>query len=162
VGREVGALPLLLVATYRGEEIDRQHPLSTHLPLLVREARALRLDLQPLDRAALRALLGARYALLAGDLERLTAYLQARAEGNPSSSANSSAHSKTSVCCAASRRRGRGAVGIRRCLGVGLPVLLRQVLDRRLARLEEDDHGLLAVAAVIARRSRWRSGRRPA
>ena len=43
------------------------HPLFTLLPLLVREARAARLDLRPLDREAIGALAAARYALTAAD-----------------------------------------------------------------------------------------------
>ena len=38
------ARPALLLATYRADELTRRHPLYALLPLLVREARAARLD----------------------------------------------------------------------------------------------------------------------
>jgi len=49
VARLAATLPLLLLATYRTDELTRGHPLHRLLPLLVREARASRLDLRPLD-----------------------------------------------------------------------------------------------------------------
>src|SRR6185437_6140237 len=82
LGRNLADVPLLLVATYRADELTRRHPLYQLLPLLVREARATRLDLRPLDEAGLRALV-AHYALPHADAHRLVAYLQERAEGNP-------------------------------------------------------------------------------
>jgi predicted ATPase len=38
--------PILLLATYRVDELTRRHPFSQQLPALVREAEALRLDLR--------------------------------------------------------------------------------------------------------------------
>ena len=70
LGRQVADTPLLLLATYRSDELTRRHPLYALLPLLVREARAERLDLRPLDPAGLRALV-ADYPLPPTDDERL-------------------------------------------------------------------------------------------
>ena len=55
--------PILLLVTYRGDELTRRHPFAVQLPALVREADGLRLDLQRLDATALRALVAARYRL---------------------------------------------------------------------------------------------------
>ena len=55
--------PILLLATYRVDELTRRHPFSQQLPALVREAEGLRLDLRRLDADALRALVAARYRL---------------------------------------------------------------------------------------------------
>src|SRR5207302_1809064 len=63
LARQLAALPLLLVATYRADELTRRHPLYQLLPTLVREARATRLDLRPLDRAAIGALAAAHHPL---------------------------------------------------------------------------------------------------
>ena len=63
VARGIDELPLLLVATYRGEDVDRRHPLAALVPLLVREAPTERLGLRPLDTAAAQALVRARYDL---------------------------------------------------------------------------------------------------
>src|SRR5215204_3114744 len=61
-------------------EVTARYPAGPGLPpLLVREARAQRLDLRPLDEGALRALAGAE-ALPPADAARLVAYLRERAE----------------------------------------------------------------------------------
>ncbi len=54
---------ILLVATYRSDELHRQHPLYEMLPLLVREANAVRLDVHPLDAAGHRELIQSQYTL---------------------------------------------------------------------------------------------------
>ena len=75
--------PLLLLATYRADELTRQHPFYRLLPSLVREADGLRIDLRRLDHEGLRALVAARYAFAPADERRLVEYLQRHAEGNP-------------------------------------------------------------------------------
>ena len=62
---------ILLLATYRVDELTRRHPFSQQLPALVREAEGLRLDLRRLDAQALRALVATRYRLPAEDEARL-------------------------------------------------------------------------------------------
>src|SRR3954447_25902166 len=78
----LATLPLLLVVTYRGDELDRRHPLTALVPQLVREAPTARLDLRPFDADAAGALVRARYDLPAGEAARLAAYLLARTDGN--------------------------------------------------------------------------------
>src|SRR5690242_7489052 len=63
LARDLAGLPLLLLVTYRSDDLTRRHPLYALLPVLVREARAARLALRPLDDAAVRALVADRYAL---------------------------------------------------------------------------------------------------
>ncbi|MFN8511416.1 MAG: hypothetical protein U0841_02225 [Chloroflexia bacterium] len=75
--RDLADLPLLILATYRADELTRRHPLYQLLPTLEREARATRLDLRRLDLAALHALVG-RYAL-AGGRRAAARHLAARA-----------------------------------------------------------------------------------
>ncbi|MGH2603965.1 MAG: ATP-binding protein, partial [Dehalococcoidia bacterium] len=83
LARGIESLPLLLIATYRADELTRQHSLSRLLPVVVREAKAARLDLQPFTGDDLEALIASRYALSPTDERRLLTYLQARAAGNP-------------------------------------------------------------------------------
>ena len=83
LARQLAPLPLLLVATYRADELTRRHPLYQLLPALVREARAARLDLRRLGRDDLRELARARYRLHEPYEARLVAYLDEHAEGNP-------------------------------------------------------------------------------
>ena len=146
LARDVSALPLLLLAVYRTEELTRHHPLFRHLPALVREAGAARLDLPALDDGAVRALLRARYALGAADEARLVAYLRARAEGNPFFAGELL---RTLEEAGLLRAAGDGAWALGDLAGAGVPPLLRQVLEGRLARLGEAARDLLAVAAVV-------------
>ncbi len=145
LARGVADIPLLLLATYRADELTRRHPLYQLLPLLVREVKATRLDLRRLDQGALRTLVTARYPLSPADVARLVAHLHDRTEGNPF------------FIGELLRAMEEGATlwleGTDWVLGdlaaVGVPPLLRQVIDARLDRLGEEARGLLAVAAVI-------------
>ena len=77
------ALPLLVLVTYRSDELTRRHPLYALLPQLAREASAARIDLGRLDDDAILGLVGARYGLAGCRCARVSsAYLQGRAEGN--------------------------------------------------------------------------------
>ena len=73
LARHLPELPLLLIATYRPDEVARSHPLSQLLPALVREAPTERIELRRLDAQALRALLADRYELAIEPEARLAA-----------------------------------------------------------------------------------------
>jgi DNA-binding CsgD family transcriptional regulator len=145
IGRGLGGMALLVLAAYRADEIARAHPLHALLPLLVRETSAARLDLRPLDAAAIGALVAARYALGAADAARLVGYLAGRTEGNP-----------FFVDELLRTLEGDGILrGVADSWALGdlaavpVPPLLRQVIAGRLARLAPETERLLAVAAVI-------------
>ena len=145
LGRGLSELPLLLLTTYRDDELGHTHPLAALLPALVREARAVRLALRPLERAALGALVAARYALAPPDAERLAAYLAGRTEGNPLFAGELL---RTLEGAGTLRREGdRWVLG--NLVGVPVPVLLRQVIAGRLARLGEEAQRRLVMAAII-------------
>src|SRR6185312_3635818 len=76
LARQVPEKRILLVATYRSDEITRRHPLYNLMPLLVREAGAERLDVRPLNESGHRALIESRYALAEPDQRRLERYLE--------------------------------------------------------------------------------------
>ena len=145
LARQVANHRILLVATYRADELHRRHPLYTVLPLLVREAAAERVDVKPLTEAGHRALIQSRYQLNEPDPERLERYLAAHAQGNP--------------FYAGELLRTLEDVGVLRQAGeiwqlgdlerVWVPPLLRQVIEGRLDRLGEAARALLAVAAVL-------------
>jgi class 3 adenylate cyclase/DNA-binding CsgD family transcriptional regulator len=75
LGRRVDALRTLVVATYREDELDRDHPLRLVLGHLVRLRSTSRLRLQPLSESAVAAL-AAQGGIDAHDLYRST-------DGNP-------------------------------------------------------------------------------
>jgi len=147
LARDLAALPLLVLVTYRADELTRDHPLYALLPLLVREAGAGRVDVRPLDAAALQSLVAARYHLTASDTERLVTYLSARAEGN--------AFYTTEVLRALEEDQVLREVEPAQEWALGdlqaapTPALLRQVIDGRLRRLGPEARPLLTFAAVI-------------
>ncbi|MDQ2784194.1 MAG: AAA family ATPase [Chloroflexota bacterium] len=139
------AAPLLILSTYRGDELDRAHPLYQIFPALVREADATRVDLAPLTSDDICSLVHARYALADEDARRLAAYLTVRSEGN-------------ALFCVELLRtlEEEGFLYLRDgdwmlhdLTRARVPLLLRQVIDARLARLGAEADHLLAVAAII-------------
>jgi len=146
LGRQLADVPLLLLVTYRADELTRRHPLSRLLPLLVREARATRVAVRPLREADLRALAG-RYALPPADVDRLAAYLHSRAEGNPLFAGELL---RTLEEDGALLRRAGDGWALGPIAATGVPPLLRQVIDARVDRLGEAARELLTVAAVVA------------
>jgi DNA-binding CsgD family transcriptional regulator/tetratricopeptide (TPR) repeat protein len=80
LGRVVSGERLLVVATYRADELHRRHPLRPVLAALERSERARRIELAPFTRAEL----GAQLEDILGTApdEDLTDRLLARSEGN--------------------------------------------------------------------------------
>jgi len=139
------SLPLLIVVTYRTEEVAAHHPLYTLLPIIVREAQAIRLGLRPIHDEDVRALVEMRYHLPPDDLSRLVMHVQERAQGNP--------FFVTEVLYAIEEEGVLAASDDAWTLGVlaqiGVPALLQQVIEQRLLRVETDSRSLLETAAVI-------------
>lgn len=145
ISRALATRPLLLIATYRTEEVTRPRPLYRLLPVLAHEASAARLTVQPLTDRDVFALIAARYRLAPEDAARLVVYLHDRAEGNPfylsellrALEEGGSLRADADHWIVGDLTRAR------------VPPLLRQVIDGRLARLGEEAQMPLAVAAVI-------------
>src|SRR5918995_1102369 len=144
VARGIDEAPLLLVATYRAEEIDRRHPLAALVPLLVREAPTERLGLRPLDTAAAQELVRARHDLAEPAVQRLSAYLIERTEGHPlfPTELLRSLEEERLI-----ERIAQGA-SAQAIAQTPVPLLLRQIVDDRLSRLSDETAALLTIAAV--------------
>ena len=145
VARRLASEPILLLITYRSDELTRQHPLHWLLPVLVREALAVRIDLSLLGDDDVCALIEHSYQLPPDDTSRLAAYLQARAEGNPFFIGEL----LRSLDGTALSPAAEGGWELGSLADIRVPMLLRQVIDARLARLGTDADVLLSVAAVI-------------
>ncbi|MGN6814248.1 MAG: helix-turn-helix transcriptional regulator [Thermomicrobiales bacterium] len=145
LARQLATVPVLLIATYRDDELTRQHPLYQLLPLLVREAPASRMALRPLPDDAVEALVQARYSLPSPDAARLVAYLHAHAEGNPFDIAEL-LHACEDEGVLTLRDEGWTLGDLAHA---SLPALLRQVIDGRLARLGETAREQLAILAIL-------------
>jgi len=145
LARSLTLRPLLLLVTYCLDELTRRHPLAQLLPLLVREASAVRFALHPLESEDTAALVRARFALPAADTARLVAYLDERAEGNPFFvSELLQTLEEEGLLRPHTGKWVLGELG-----GVLVPPLLRQVIDGRVARLDAKAQAVLAAAAVI-------------
>src|SRR5262249_39497099 len=122
--------------------------LAELLPVLVHEARAVRLHLRPLEPDALRLLVRGRCALAPDDEARLAGHLHRRAGGNPLL-ALELLHALEAG--GVLRGVGCGAWELGPLDGLPLPRAVRQIVGRRVARLGGDAPAQLAVAAVLGR-----------
>jgi DNA-binding CsgD family transcriptional regulator len=145
LGRSLAPQALVLLVTYRADELTRRHPLYQVLPVLVREASALRLSMQPLESQDTEALVERRFAFPAADATRLVAYLDRRGEGNPFFIGEL----LQTLTEARVLRQGEAGWTLGDLAGAQVPPLLRQVIDGRVGRLDDAAQRLLAVAAVI-------------
>jgi predicted ATPase len=136
---------VLLVVTYRADELTRRHPLYTLLPILVREASATRIDLRPLHQEDIAALVRARYRLSEADATQLVVYLTDRSEGNPFFLGELLRTLEEEDVL--QQTDADWSLGV--LAGGQVPPLLRQVIDGRVARLGVVTQQSLAVAAVI-------------
>lgn len=145
VARKLASIPILLLITYRSDEVGRQQPLYWLMPLLVREALAVRIDLSPLGDDDVRDLIHHVYQLTVDDTSRLATHLQARAEGNPFFLGEllRSLHGSVLLPMA------DDGWSLGPLADIRVPVMLRQVIDARLQRLGAEADALLAIAAVI-------------
>ncbi len=138
-------LPLLLVVVFRTDELRADHPLAHALPALIREVQPIRLPLQRLMPSEIQTLVRARYALPYHGERQLVSMLRARSEGNP--------FFLTELLHTLEEERLLNRPDDHWELGdltqVRVPQLLRQVIERRLARLDEESQRLLGLAAVI-------------
>jgi DNA-binding CsgD family transcriptional regulator/tetratricopeptide (TPR) repeat protein len=147
VARRLPAWRLLVVATFRDDELTPRQPLHRVLPLLVREARPLRVDLRRLGKDAIRRLVVERYGLAPPDETRLVDHLQRYAEGNPffvEELLRTLEHER--LVQPAGEGQGWRVADLSR---VPVPSLVRQLIDERVARAGAPVQHLLQVAAVI-------------
>lgn len=145
VAGHIDELPLLLIVTYRVDELTRRHPFYQHLPALIRESGGERLNLRRLDTDELRALVRSQWRLDSANEGRLTDYIERHAEGNPFFATELLRALKDEGILRA--RPGEGALG--ELDRVIVPPLLRQVIDGRVGRMGEEMRIPLAMAAVI-------------
>lgn len=143
--RRIDSSNVLLIGTWRIDELTHDRPLYQLLPHLIREAHAERLDLGPLDDAAVRQMIAGRYQLAPPDESRLVEYVQARAEGNPFfineivrtlEDEDFLQHSDTGW-------------SLRDLERVPVPALVSQIITNRVGRIDRRARDLISLAAVI-------------
>ncbi len=145
LARQLADQRVLILASYRADEVQRHHALHPVLPLLIREARAQRVDVRPLDGAEQRELIQRHCALSEMDEQRLVDYLKERAEGNPLYAGELLRTLEDEEVLAQTE----GAWHLGDLTQVRVPALLRHVIEGRLARLDEQVRSRLQLAAII-------------
>jgi DNA-binding CsgD family transcriptional regulator len=151
VARDVGALPVLIAATYRIDEPAEHHRLPHYLPAMIREANAARLGLQRLTEEDVRALVTGRFALGETEIQRLVAYLSERGEGNPFFMGEL----MRTLAEEGMLRTSKEGWALGDLSKMRVPPLVRQVIAGRLARLDNEAQRLLAIGAVIGQDIHW-------
>ncbi len=145
IGRSIEHQPILLVATWRDDEISRQHPLYQLLPALVRESNAERLELRQLEETHLDELVQARFALADSERHQLVCYLARLGEGNPLF---------TLELLRTLERQGdlqqeNGGWRIVNLTDERVPVLIQQMIERRTSEVSAETLAALQVAAIL-------------
>ncbi len=146
LARRLAGQRIMLVVTWRDDEVTRKHPLHAVLPSLAREPYAVRLDLRHLGVAAVRELIAARYQLTPADAELLTAHVARLSDGNPFFAGELLRALQESGAIV---RDDLGSWRLQQLDGAQVPVLIRQVIDGRLERLGDAARRLLEIAAAI-------------
>jgi DNA-binding CsgD family transcriptional regulator/transcriptional regulator with XRE-family HTH domain/tetratricopeptide (TPR) repeat protein len=145
LARHLGGQRILLVATYRDDEIARAHPLHQLIPVVAREAGAERVKLRPLDESDVRAAVAGRYRMSEPDRHRLIDFLQGRAEGNPLYLWETLRTLEDELLL-----RPEGEQWLLGDLTqFSPPALIRALIENRMARIGDEPRRLLQVAAVL-------------
>ncbi len=145
VARQLAAVPILLLMTYRNNEVHREHLLHRLVPTLVREALAVRIDVSTLSSNEARDLIAHSYRLSNDDATRLADHLIELAQGNAFFLCEL-LRALEGTTLLPVETGGWALCAIER---TPIPVLLRQTIDARVARLGPDAEVLLALAAII-------------
>ena len=145
MARHARGLPLLLVVTYRIDEVIPEHPFYPLLPLIVREGGAERIELRQLTEGDIAGLVRRRYELAEHQVGRLVAYLIVHSEGNPFY-----IHELLRTLEEEQILKVTEAGWVLGDLvSLVVPLLIRQVIAGRSARLNETTREALLIASVI-------------
>ncbi|HUG13856.1 MAG TPA: ATP-binding protein, partial [Thermomicrobiales bacterium] len=139
LARQIGAHRILLIATYRSDELHRHHPLYDLLPLLIRESVAERVEVRRRDAEGHRSLIASRYVMSEEDAARLEQHLHSHAEGNPFFALELLRNLEEEGAL----RQVSGVWSLGDTSRFRIPPLIRQVIERRLARLGDQERSLL-------------------
>ncbi|MEZ4675974.1 MAG: LuxR C-terminal-related transcriptional regulator [Caldilineaceae bacterium] len=142
ITRHIDRLPMLIVATYRSEEIQRNHPLYAFLPVLQRDRPTATIHLTAFAVDDTTRLVESQ---LGACTPGLVSYLHDRAEGHPLFLVEL-LHDLQEQALLTQDQQGRWLPPAQ---DIPVPMLLRQVITQRVARLGEQGETLLAVASVV-------------
>ncbi len=145
IGQRVRDMPLLIFVTYRNDEIRPGQPFYDALLPLVRECGAERIDLRHLKDPDIGKIVEARYALDDADQARLVGILSRRTGGNPLFIIEL----LRSMELADLLRPNGESWHLADQVGTDIPLLVRQLIERRLQLLDPDAREILNLASVL-------------
>lgn len=137
IARTIEGVPLVLVATYRGDELARGHPLRSIIARLERQLAVWRIELAPLDDKEMERFIA--QALPGRDTlsPEIANAIRRNADGNP--------------LFAEELLRNALALG-KRLHSRDLPRSLREAVAGRLGQLSQPERSILVSAAAVGRR----------
>jgi DNA-binding CsgD family transcriptional regulator len=145
VSRSTEREPLLLVVTFRDDELGRQDPLWNLMPAIARESSGERIELRPLDDSAVSSLVREQFDLSDEAVATLVSYLMLRADGNPL---------YTIELLRTLEREGvlrfdGGSWQLGDLERVTVPALVLQMVERRMMELSDQARVALQVASIV-------------
>jgi class 3 adenylate cyclase len=143
LARRLTALPVLVLVTYRSDELHRRHPFMPTLQAWRRSGAAEIVALEPLRAAGVAEMIS---SILATDQvdPALSELMYRRTEGNP--------FVLEEMLREAPEKPGELGAWRRDALdGIGIPETVRDTILLRLARLDRDHVAILEVGAVLGR-----------
>lgn len=146
LGGRIGAIPLLVIGTYRDDELDSSRPLTTAIGPLFRDVGAVDLRPRLLSVDEVRAVLTARAGSDAPS--ELVDLVYSETQGNPFFTEELFRHLRDNGRLFDDEGRWRSGFEIG---DTEVPQGVRLILDRRLDLLGADHRRALASAAVIGR-----------
>jgi tetratricopeptide (TPR) repeat protein/predicted Ser/Thr protein kinase len=138
---------ILLIATYRDVELDRQHPLADLLREMNRERLYQRVLLRRLNADGVRAMIGAMFGVEQVS-EEFGALIYRETEGNPFFVEEVLKHLIESGAI----YRENGGWGRKKIAEIEVPQSVKEVIGRRLEQVSEPCRQTLTIAAVIGKR----------
>jgi DNA-binding CsgD family transcriptional regulator/tetratricopeptide (TPR) repeat protein len=145
IGQRVREMPLLIIVTYRNDEIRPGQPFYETLLPLVRECGAERIDLRRFRHADIETLVQNRYPLPQHDVDRLVDVLSRRTGGNPLFIVELLRSMEITDLL----RPNGESWHLADQVGTDVPLLVRQLIEQRLKRLSSGARETLDLASVL-------------
>ncbi len=145
LARELGNNRVLIVATYRDDELTRRDSFFQLIPILVRESGATRIDLRRWNTDEISGFVRQQYRLDDEDFERLGSYLFEQTEGNPLFIQEMLSTLKAEAIL----WRSDDVWSLDALDRVAVPPFVVQLIEGRLSTLDAPTRKLLELASVI-------------
>ena len=145
IARRSRETPTLTIGTYRSDQLNPRDPLFQLLPTIVREARAERISLRPLDRSEIAEYLRVRHQIEVDTSHALISYLVEHSDGNP---LFLSELVRSLLMDEVLHQRDDAWI-FDPATDISVPPLVQQLISTRLSALSPDTREMLDAASVV-------------